>query len=274
MRDLFAQLERESRLTSEYTLLGPHPPSPRRAHRRTLRSRRSRRNHGPALSWPVQRADHAGALRVVRARAVVAPRLHVRVSPGRVAAVSAGRLQALDRRRARRRSSTQLSDPSRIEQMKRAIPARWDTPGMDALPSFTQVDFAVVRENGTLVPKLIELQGFPSLTCLQVDAARRVARHDAHDGRPRSRMVVLVLRPRPRFVHRARETHDHRRPRSGRSDPDGHRSAEAENVSRLRRHEAADRRRCRRSARAHQTRQAALPRQHAHPPHLQPRRLR
>jgi hypothetical protein len=62
----------------------------------------------------------------------------------------------------------QLSAPSLLASMKRAIPERWDTPGMDALPSFTQVDFAVVRENGMLVPKLIELQGFPSLTCLQV----------------------------------------------------------------------------------------------------------
>src|SRR5687768_2423284 len=62
----------------------------------------------------------------------------------------------------------QLSDPGRIAEMKRAIPARWDTPGMDALPNLTQVDFAVVRQNGTLVPKLIELQGFPSLTALQV----------------------------------------------------------------------------------------------------------
>ena len=62
----------------------------------------------------------------------------------------------------------QLSDPARIALMKRAIPARWDTPGMDALPNLTQVDFAVVRENGALVPKLIELQGFPSLTALQV----------------------------------------------------------------------------------------------------------
>src|SRR5882724_21751 len=62
----------------------------------------------------------------------------------------------------------QLSDPARIARMKRAIPAQWDTPGMDALPSLTQVDFAVVRENGALVPKLIELQGFPSLTALQV----------------------------------------------------------------------------------------------------------
>jgi hypothetical protein len=62
----------------------------------------------------------------------------------------------------------QLSDPANIERMKRAIPARWNTPGMDALPSFTQVDFAVVRENGVLVPRLIELQGFPSLTAFQV----------------------------------------------------------------------------------------------------------
>jgi hypothetical protein len=63
----------------------------------------------------------------------------------------------------------QLSDPAKLEAMKAAIPARWNTPGMDALPNFTQVDFAVVRgENGELVPKLIELQGFPSLTSMQV----------------------------------------------------------------------------------------------------------
>lgn len=63
----------------------------------------------------------------------------------------------------------QLSDPALIERMKAAIPERWNTPGMDALPSFAQVDFAVVRtEDGTLVPKLIELQGFPSLTSLQI----------------------------------------------------------------------------------------------------------
>ena len=63
----------------------------------------------------------------------------------------------------------QLSSPALIERMKEAIPARWNTPGMDHLPSFSQVDFAVVRDaRGRLVPKLIELQGFPSLTGLQV----------------------------------------------------------------------------------------------------------
>jgi hypothetical protein len=63
----------------------------------------------------------------------------------------------------------QLANPELIARMKKAIPERWDTPGMDALPNFTQVDFAVVRTaDGELVPKLIELQGFPSLTSLQV----------------------------------------------------------------------------------------------------------
>jgi hypothetical protein len=62
----------------------------------------------------------------------------------------------------------QLSDPARLAEMKKAIPERWNTPGMDSLPSFTQVDFAVVRLNGALVPRLIELQGFPSLTAFQV----------------------------------------------------------------------------------------------------------
>jgi hypothetical protein len=63
----------------------------------------------------------------------------------------------------------QLSDPANIARMKQAIPERWNTPGMDALPNFTQVDFAVTADG----PKLIELQGFPSLTsmqCVQRDA--------------------------------------------------------------------------------------------------------
>lgn len=63
----------------------------------------------------------------------------------------------------------QLSDPALIDRMKEAIPERWNTPGMDALPNLAQVDFAVVRAaDGALVPKLIELQGFPSLTSLQI----------------------------------------------------------------------------------------------------------
>ncbi|HEV8657723.1 MAG TPA: hypothetical protein VGS96_03760 [Thermoanaerobaculia bacterium] len=70
----------------------------------------------------------------------------------------------------------QLSDPTRLTKMKQAIPKQWDTPGMDALPSVAQVDFAIVASDGTYSPKLIELQGFPSLTALQV--AKRDVYHD------------------------------------------------------------------------------------------------
>ncbi len=63
----------------------------------------------------------------------------------------------------------QLSVPDTLERMKTAIPPEWDSPGMDALPSFTQVDFAIVRAvDGSLEPKLIELQGFPSLSALEI----------------------------------------------------------------------------------------------------------
>ena len=72
----------------------------------------------------------------------------------------------------------QLSKPGNIERMKRAIPERWNTPGMDALPNFTQVDFAVTSEG----PKLIELQGFPSLTSMQ--CVQRDAWNDALQSLP------------------------------------------------------------------------------------------
>lgn len=63
----------------------------------------------------------------------------------------------------------QLSRPEALDRMKQAIPARWATPGMDALPSLAQVDFAIVKEkDGRLVPRLIELQGFPSLSAFEV----------------------------------------------------------------------------------------------------------
>ena len=62
----------------------------------------------------------------------------------------------------------QLSEPARLERMKHAIPERWNVPRMDKLPNFTQIDFAIVAAGDTWVPRLIELQGFPSLTSLQV----------------------------------------------------------------------------------------------------------
>ncbi len=77
----------------------------------------------------------------------------------------------------------QLARPEAIARMKAAIPERWNTAGMDALPQLTQVDLAIVREkDGSLGPRLIELQGFPSLSCFEVVQAR--AWSDAIAGIP------------------------------------------------------------------------------------------
>lgn len=45
-----------------------------------------------------------------------------------------------------------------------AIPPQWNVPGENGHPHFLTFDFGICRdENGELVPKLIEMQGFPSL---------------------------------------------------------------------------------------------------------------
>ncbi len=63
----------------------------------------------------------------------------------------------------------QISAPALIAKMKRAIPPHLDVPHMDALPSCTQVDFAIVRgADGELEGKVVELQAFPSLYALMV----------------------------------------------------------------------------------------------------------
>jgi hypothetical protein len=63
----------------------------------------------------------------------------------------------------------QLSNPTLIERMKRAIPPHLDVPRMDALPNCTQVDFAITRgPDGELEGKVVELQAFPSLYALMV----------------------------------------------------------------------------------------------------------
>ncbi len=62
-----------------------------------------------------------------------------------------------------------ISDPALRRRMLEAIPPEWDTPGMDDLPEMAQVDLAVVAgAGGRLEPRLIELQGFPSLCAFEV----------------------------------------------------------------------------------------------------------
>ena len=63
----------------------------------------------------------------------------------------------------------ELSDPVKTAAMRAHVPAAWDAPGMEALPEVAQVDLAVVADaSGRLVPRLIELQGFPSLSAFEV----------------------------------------------------------------------------------------------------------
>lgn len=63
----------------------------------------------------------------------------------------------------------QLNTPDYFRESGRAVPELYRVPNEDAHPLFVQVDFAITRdENGKPAPKLIELQGFPSLYGFQI----------------------------------------------------------------------------------------------------------
>jgi len=71
-----------------------------------------------------------------------------------------------------------LSDPQFISAHTDAIPAEYRTPGRPHLPQLATIDFAIARaEDGTLVPRLVELQGFPSLFGFQLLLADVWATH-------------------------------------------------------------------------------------------------
>jgi len=62
-----------------------------------------------------------------------------------------------------------LCRPEMLAAGRRAIPEHFFAPGDDALPQCVAIDFAIVREaDGSLAPRLIELQGFPSLYAMQL----------------------------------------------------------------------------------------------------------
>lgn len=67
----------------------------------------------------------------------------------------------------------QLSTPSYRAISEAAVPAEFRAPNEDPKPLFVQVDFGLVREpDGTIKPKLVEIQGFPSLYAFQPLLAR------------------------------------------------------------------------------------------------------
>jgi hypothetical protein len=65
-----------------------------------------------------------------------------------------------------------LLQPAALERSKTAVPREYDVPACDAHPLFAVADFAIVDDGGHLVPRLIELQGFPSLYAFQLLQAR------------------------------------------------------------------------------------------------------
>jgi len=62
----------------------------------------------------------------------------------------------------------QLLQPEALARSKEAVPPEFDVPASDDHPLFAQADFAIVETGGRLVPRLIELQGFPSLYAFQL----------------------------------------------------------------------------------------------------------
>lgn len=62
-----------------------------------------------------------------------------------------------------------ILQPDFKELTERAIPEKWNVANENDHPHFIALDFGVCRdEQGNIVPKLIELQGFPSLYGFQV----------------------------------------------------------------------------------------------------------
>ena len=62
----------------------------------------------------------------------------------------------------------QVRTPEFAKHARTAIPPGLEVPNETAHPAFLQVDFAVCEQNGRLTPRLIELQGFPSLYGFQI----------------------------------------------------------------------------------------------------------
>ncbi len=61
-----------------------------------------------------------------------------------------------------------VTSPDYASKAARAIPPGEKVPGQNERPLFLQLDFGVCRaEDGTIVPQLIEVQGFPSLYFFQ-----------------------------------------------------------------------------------------------------------
>jgi hypothetical protein len=66
-----------------------------------------------------------------------------------------------------------VNDPNYLAAADAQIPAEFRVPRMDSYPLFVQADFGIVKTaEGGYEPKLVEIQGFPSLYAYQVELAK------------------------------------------------------------------------------------------------------
>ncbi len=66
------------------------------------------------------------------------------------------------------------ANPNYLTAANAAIPAKFRVPGPTEHPLFVQADFGLIREpDGTLAPRLVEIQGFPSVYAFQAMLARQ-----------------------------------------------------------------------------------------------------
>jgi hypothetical protein len=73
---------------------------------------------------------------------------------------------------------TSLRSDKFKEHSKLAVPEKLNVAGEDNHPCFLQIDYAICEnENKRLVPRLIELQGFPSLYGYQYLLGRKIRQH-------------------------------------------------------------------------------------------------
>jgi len=84
-----------------------------------------------------------------------------------------------------------LNNKLYLEASDREIPAQYRVPNEAHEPLFIQADFGIVHENGAYAPRLVEIQGFPSLYGYQVEMARQYMR--AYDLNPNLRHLLSDL---------------------------------------------------------------------------------
>jgi hypothetical protein len=66
------------------------------------------------------------------------------------------------------------ANPAYLKAANATIPPEFRVPGSAEHPLFVQADFGLIREpDGSLAPKLVEIQGFPSIYAFQITLARQ-----------------------------------------------------------------------------------------------------